>query len=477
MKQSLLVALGAMAFLSAEADTQSVKLTTSKEVGTTLTLLVNNSKTGVTMDWGDGNPVAYTKVTDGVIEVTGQVKGADLTLSSERAITMLSADDCGLTAVSLSGATDMLSLYLQNNALTTLDVSKLSKLRDLNVASNALTKLPVTATANPLLETLNVADNAITSTTFSLATEALQYVNVAHNQYKTLTLTKNVNLKSLVADNNQVTTVTLTNQPNITLVSLSGNAISSLRLPEQMTELQQLSLAENELTGNLALADSKKLNWLDVHGNALSFVQLPSVKLYAYDCSDNGLTFSSLPKNTYKPTDYLKYDNQGLFNVESLEGMHAGSATHIMPWVTMSPGYDSRNDAAYVINMAHLRTGSTSSSVKMHFYEVKEDDTEVALSEASATARTNDFANINGKVTFQRALDKVVCVMTDEGYPDLKVRTTYFSVLDPNAPEGITDVNVTVNDNTQAYDLSGRPVNAASQRGIYLINNKKVILK
>lgn len=474
MKRTVLMALGAMAFVCTKADTQSVKMVTDKEVGTTLTLLVNNSKTGVTMDWGDGQPVAYTQEVDGVIEVTGQVKGQNLVLSSERAITLLSAEDCGLSGIVLNDATDLMSLYVQNNNLTTIDVSKLAKLRDLNVAGNALTKLTLSTTSNPLVETLNMSNNAITSTAFTFAAERLQYLNVAGNQYKTLTLTKNVNLSSLVADDNQIGTLTLTNASGISLVSASNNALTTLKLPTEATELQQLMVDENQLSGTLTLTASKKLNTLDVHSNEYSLVQLPSAKLFVYDCSDNALTFSSLPKLTYKPTVYLKYDTQANFDMTTLTGIDPSG---FLPHAIMSPGYDSRTDAAYVVDMTALRGGSTSASVKVNFFEVKEDGTEVALTQASATDRDQDFANINGKVTFQKAMDKVVCEMTDDGYPDLKVRTTYFAVIDPNAPEGVEMVTTNNGQQTSAYDLSGRSVNAAGQKGLYIINNKKVILK
>lgn len=474
MKKTVLMALGTMAFVCAQADTQNVKMVTNKEVGATLTFLVNNSKTGVMMDWGDGTPVAYTQVVDGVIEVTGQVKGKDLVLSSERSITMLGAEDCGLSSIVLSNATDLISLYVQNNNLTTIDVSKLAKLRDLNVANNALAKVTISTTANPYIETLNISNNPLTSTAFTYAAESLQYLNLAGNQYKTLTLTKNVNLSSLVADKNQLTTLSLVNAGDISLVSATGNALTTLKLPTEAPELQQLIVGENELSGTLALTASKKLTTLDVHSNNYSLVQLPSAKLLVYDCSDNALTFSSLPKLTYKPTVYLKYDTQANFDMTTLTGIDPSG---FLPHAIMSPGYDSRTDAAYVVDMVALRGGSTSASVKLNFFEVKEDGTEVALIQASATDREKDFTNISGKVTFQRAMDKVVCEMTDDGYPDLKVRTTYFAVINPNAPEG---VEMVATDNclpTSAYDLSGRSINTAGQKGLYIINNKKVILK
>ena len=40
--------------------------------------------------------------------------------------------------------------------------------------------------------------------------------------------------------------------------------------------------------------------------------------LQVYDCSDNALTFSSLPRKTYMPSVYLDYSNQAPFDISAL---------------------------------------------------------------------------------------------------------------------------------------------------------------
>ena len=57
-----LLAAGMLSLSTAMAQTQVIKLTTAKEAGQAVTFSVNNVKGGVTVDWGDGNPVAYNTV-------------------------------------------------------------------------------------------------------------------------------------------------------------------------------------------------------------------------------------------------------------------------------------------------------------------------------------------------------------------------------------------------------------------------------
>lgn len=474
MKKVLFVALAGLMSLEVSAQVSTVTMTTNKPVGTEITLLVNTSKTGVVMDWGNGAQQTYTQSENGVIKVVGKVQGENLLLASNRNLTMLSADDCGLTSIDLSHATTLRSLYLQHNELTEINLAELASLRDLNLSYNALAKVSLTATANPLVENLDLSHNPFTSTTWSYGTANLQYMDLSDTGLKVLTMTKNTNLTSLIAENNQLGAVNLTYSPKLTLLQVSNNNVSTLRMNDNMTDMQQFFAANNKINTPINLSQSKGLNTVDVAHNQLSEVILPtSVKLYAYDCGDNALTFAALPRSTYQPTLYFNYQPQADFAFGTLTGVHEGAwSTSYMPWVMMSPGYDQRQNADYVVDMTGLRGGSTSSSVKFAFYEVAEDGTETALTQASASNKEQDFTNISGKVTFQRALTKAYGVMTDEGYPDLVIRTTPFAVLDPNS-EGIHSTEMEQGSGV-AYDLQGRRVETM-HKGLYIINNKKTL--
>lgn len=477
MKKTIFTLLCGLLSVTAGADTQSVVLTTNKASGTPLTILLNNSRTGVSVDWGNGTPVAYTQATDGIIEAKGNVAGATVTITSERPITMLAAADCGLTAIDLTGAPSLTSLYLQNNALTTIDLSKGKALRDLNLSNNQLTAVTLSTTNNPELETLDVSHNAFTSTSFTYGSDKLRYLGVSGNGIKTLSLTKDTGLLGLKANDNSITSLNITSATNLTMLDVSNNSIARLNVPEALTTLQQVYVDNNKISGSIDLSACKQLNVLDVSHNEIDGVALPaSTKLQAYDCCYNNMTFSSLPRTNYQPTLYFNYQPQGVYDISVLDGINKGSwGSDYLPWATMSPGYDKRQDAAYVVDMTGLRSGSGNSSVKFAFYEIAEDGTETALQQASAASKTLDYANINGKVTFQRPMKRVYAVMTDDGYPELVIRTSTFAVLD-TAAEGISEVETATEQSTPVYDIQGRRVESAA-RGLYIMNNKKVILK
>ena len=58
--------------VAAQAQNRIIKLTTEKSVGESITLLVNYTYKGVTVDWGDGAVVTYNQGNDKTIrEITG----------------------------------------------------------------------------------------------------------------------------------------------------------------------------------------------------------------------------------------------------------------------------------------------------------------------------------------------------------------------------------------------------------------------
>lgn len=476
MKSHLFLAATCLSSLMAVADTETVTMTTNKPVGTELTLLVNTSKTGVSLDWGDGNPKTYAGQPTGFIEVTGTVRGTNLVLTSERPITMLSADGCGLTEISLTGAPHMRSLYLQNNELTSISLGTLAELRDLNLAHNQLKAITLSTSKNPTIETLDISDNELTTTSFSYATANLQYLALTSNNFKTLTLANASNLSSLKAADNTLSSVSVKNATNISLIDITNNGTATLTLPATYTGLQQFYAGENELSQALDFSNCKSLNTVDIHNNTLSSVLLPTVKMQAYDCGGNALTFAALPRTTQTPTAYMNYQPQDDFDMGTLTGMQAGNATtHNRPWVEYNPSYSTRQDSRYVVDMTQLRNGSNTGSVQFAFNEIATDGTETPLVLSSATNQTQDYTNVSGKVTFQRPLRKAYGVLTDPGYPELTIRTTYFTVIDPKA-DGITNITTGQGTTLPSYDLQGRQV-SKPQTGLYIINGNKVIRK
>ena len=476
MKRLLLSATALFAILNASAEEQTVVLTTSQPEGQTITLLVNATRAGVTVDWGDGTPQAYTSTTNGgVLEISGTLKAANVTVKAAKGWKMLAATDAGLTAVDLSKATELRSLYLQNNALTSVNVANMPELRDLNLANNQLTAVTLNSSKNPLIETLDLSNNPIAATSFIYGQANLRYLNLSGMDYTSLTLTKDVNLDALLVANNALKTLTLTATKDISLIDVRGNKLEKMTMPtDGLPQLQQL-LADDNYLEDLDISASTDINTLTVARNEISKVTLPSKsKLQVYDCSENALTFSSLPRKTYVPSVYFDYSDQAPFDISAL-GLTEGSwGSKYLPWLKMNPDYSSRGDAQYQLDMSAHVAGSGSSSVQFEIVSVTPEGEKV-LEKASATNKTLDYSFVSGKITVLKEFPNLYIRMTDSGYPDLTVATTHFAVIDPTA-DGIEEVTVDDNsaDDTTVYDLQGRRTQSTA-KGIYIVGSKKVI--
>lgn len=474
MRKTLLTTALLAAALTAAADSQEITLTTSRETGQPMTLLVNATRAGVTVDWGDGTPVSYVpEKAGGVQEITGSVLGANVVIEAPKGLVMLSAEDCDLTAIDLSKATEMRSLYLQHNHLSTINVSTLSALTDLNLADNALTSVTLSTTKLPNIETLDLSGNVLTATSFSYATEKLRYLNLADNNYKTLTISKAANLDALLVSGNQLTTLGLPG--NLSLLDARSNNVSKVTVPPAGLPLMQQCLLDDNAVETLDLSAATGLNTLTIARNGAKSVLLPSkAKLQVYDCSDNALSFGSLPQKSYFPTAYFAYAPQAQLDITDC-GLHEGNWTsHYLPWLVMNPDYSTRSDAQYQLDLTAHKDGSATNSVVFEVYSVQ-DGQDVLLEKASATQKTLDYSLVGGKITVLKTFDNLYLKMTDSAYPDLVITTNHFAVLDPTA-EGIETIVNDNDDNAAAYDLQGRRVSDVRE-GLYIVNGKKIIVK
>lgn len=473
MKKTLLFTALFAAALTAAADSQKVTMTTSRPVGQTMTILVNATRAGVTVDWGDGNAVNYVPTKPGgVQEITGTVLGETVTLEAPKGLVMLSAENCELIAIDLSKATEMRSLYLQHNQLSSINVSALASLTDLNLADNALASVTLSTTKLPNIETLDLSSNPLTTTSFSYATTNLKYLNLAGNQYKTLTISKAANLDALIVSDNQLTTLGLPG--NISLLDARGNNVSKITMPPAGMPMMQQCLLDDNALATLDLSASASLNTLTIARNGAQSVVLPSkAKFQVYDCSDNALSFGSLPAKAYMPTVYFAYAPQAELDITGC-GLHEGCWTSSwLPWLTMNPDYSTRGEAQYQLDLVAHKDGSATNSVQFELYSVQDGES-VLLEKASATQKTLDYSLVGGKMTVLKPFANLYLQMTDPAYPDLVIRTNHFAVLNPNA-DGIGDITADAV-STSNYDLQGRRVNEVHE-GIYIQNGKKIIVK
>lgn len=475
MRKTLLSLALFAAALSAAADSQTITLTTARPAGQQMTLLVNATRAGVTVDWGDGNPVSYVPAKpSGVQEISGTVLGSTITIQAAKGLEMLSAEDCELTAIDLSKATEMRSLYLQHNLLTTINVSNLAALTDLNLADNSLAGVTLSTTKLPNIENLDLSNNAFTTTSFSYATTNLRYLNIAANNYKTMTISKAANLDALIVSDNQLSSLGLPG--NISLLDARNNNVSKITMPPAgMPLMQQCLLDDNELAA-LDLSASAALNTLTIANNGAKSVVLPAkAKLQVYDCSDNALSFGSMPAKAYAPTVYFAYAPQAELDITDC-GLHPGSwGSGNLPWLLMNPDYSTRSNAEYQLDLTAHKDGSASNSVVFELISVQNGE-ETVLEKASATQKELDYSLVGGKVTLLKEYRDVYIKMTDPVYPDLVITTNHFASID-GTKTGIDAITTEAPElSTSAYDLQGRRVSEVGQ-GLYIMNGKKIIVK
>lgn len=476
MKKLLLSAIALLAVSTVSAEEQKVILTTNREVGQEITLLVNTVHTGVTVDWGDGVAQTYTNATGGIHEISGNVKGSEIIISAPKGWVMLAAADAGITKADISKATELRSLYLQDNALTELSVSDMAQLRDLNVANNQLTALVLNTKNNPNIETLDISNNPIAATTFTYGSDNLRYLNLSGLNYSSVTMTRNTNLDALLVAGNQLKSLTLSAPKKLSLLDARGNNLERLIVSTSgLPEMQQMLVDDNSLE-TIDLGLSTRLNTLTLARNAVKSVVLPAkTTLQVYDCSENALTFSSLPRKTYEPSVYFGYANQAAFDVSGLNLNEPTWTSKYLPWLTMNPSYSSRGDEQYQLDLSGQLAGSGSTTVQFEVISVTPEG-ETVLEKASATQKELDYSLVGGKITVLKPFPELYVRMTDNGYPDLVVNTTHFAVLDPQS-EGIDEIvtDSGADSGAPAYDLQGRRLQNTPSKGIFIVGSRKIV--
>ena len=109
-----------------------------------------------------------------------------------------------LTTLDVSKNTALKSFYCTQNQLVSLDVTKLTALVNFGCGYNRLTSLDVTK--NAILDRLWCGDNKLTTLDVS-KNIALTKLDCSYNQLTTLDVSKNTALKDLYCNNNQLTTL------------------------------------------------------------------------------------------------------------------------------------------------------------------------------------------------------------------------------------------------------------------------------
>ena len=439
--------------LSAGAQAGSVRMKTAKAVGDKLTIAVNYG-VPLSLTWSDG--------TKEEIVATGQpqeltVKGATLTLSSEKDITSLYLADNELTELNVAGIVGTLRrLYCPNNQLTKLDLSDCKELVSLDCQGNQLSSLSV---GSAQMEDYNVADNQLTAiglrsagniTSLVCANNkltALGYVGSMSgltslfcqgNELTSVPVTRCVELRQLLAYDNKLKTVNTLPLVNLTDLWLGNN------------QLETLDLSDNTVIVGL-MAENNRLNTIKWNSNMRNTAALA----YA-DLSDNALFLDQLPSMAYKKVtvdgaighqdDYPLVDTDVNVATPSIRSLRRN-------------GWDNSHSVSVVITEAGGQT----------------------------LVADEDYKFTGSSFTFLKPYSGVVIAITSDNYPGLDVKTVPFNVIDPAGIKGVESeaAGSSEKGSDAIYDLSGRKFSETSAssvtsglpKGIYIVNGKKVVIK
>lgn len=282
----------------AKADVGTVTLTTSKDVGTSLTLYAWTSSTdeAFTVDWGDGtvktyninpNDYGYAK------RISETTKGQTITITGN--LVSLELNKAGLTSATLTGQTALTKVDLEDNELATFTTDGLPAVTEVLLQNNQLTAFA--ATGMSAVKKINLKGNQLSYYTLDLSAAAatLEDLNMANNgdNFTMLSLRNFGALKYFDASNNpELTTVAFPDE-NPTLVSISLNDCYIMHFYDySFPELTSLYLSNNALMElELQAENAPKLHTLSIANNYLSELDVTKyTDLWTLYCGKNQLT-------------------------------------------------------------------------------------------------------------------------------------------------------------------------------------------
>ena len=508
MTAALLAACSAWSFcpLAAQTEVGTARLVSQSEAP--ITLRVNNNYEGVLVDWGDGNAVLYKEVsgTERVITGTPAYKGATITITGYSGWDMLDCSECQVSELNLMVATNLKSLYCQNNLLTELDLSGMTNLVDLDCGNNQIKELIFTDPSKtevdlPVIENFNVSNNQL-SGTFRIRTATLQYVNIAGNQYTTIYVDSNTGLNTLICDNNQIKIINVKNSTKLATLLSTGNPVTSFQLSSNTNKgaaLQQLVISGNTVKGGeLDLSDATQLYDLDVYDCGLTSLIMPAkVTSNTLRLGKNSLGLGVLPLSAQKP-NALQFEPQATIDISGATGIideNGVPRVDVKEWANRTQNTLDLSD----YRLIGVREGATSKpDGEYEWYDVDANGTETLLKKGTSSSAPNDYYASNGKFSFFTAHKKAYATVRSKTY-DVQVKLSPIVIgTDITAIHSITDgqgFNVTSESGSliitgsespiTVYSVDGRKVWSGRTstegtrinlpRGIYIVNGKKVM--
>lgn len=391
MKKFFTLLLAVISTMTAFAQTEPAIELQAEVDGNTRTLTIGLATEGtVQIDWGNGEKVTSENIPaydgwnqvdvygtvsgEGKVKIYGdnivyfecssRVDGAQvlsLDVTKATALKDLTANTNKLTSIDLTKNIELTKLTINNNQLTNIDISKCTQLTTLDISNNLLTAIDITK--NQALQTLRIGQNKLTGE---------------------LDLSTNPTIKSVYALNMDLNSVKIgNNTASKPLFSLNNNKLTSI----DASGIQD--------AGNATL---------NLMGNQLTEIKLPSAKMKTLNISKNNFTLATLP---------------------------APDATTAARGFSYAPQNDYVIAESYKVGDVLDLSSQTSATLNTQFAVYKSDKT--ALTEGT------DYTVADGKITFLTAQDAVYITMTSTLYPKFTGTNIYKTTV--TKVEGSTGIN------------------------------------
>lgn len=389
MKKFFTLLLAVISTMTAFAQTEPAIELQAEADGNTRTFTIGLATEGtVQIDWGNGEKVTSEVIPafDGwnQVDVSGSVSG-------EGKVKIYGDNIVYFECSSRVDGTQILSL----------DVTKATALKDLTANTNKLTAIDLTK--NTELEKLTINNNQLTSIDISKCTK-LTTLDITNNLLTAIDITKNQALQTLrIGQNKLAGELDLSTNPTIKSVYALGMELNSVKIGNNTASKPLFSLNNNKLTSIDASGIQDAGNaTLNLVGNQLTEIKLPSAKMKTLNISKNNFTLATLP-----------------------------DATTTAKGFTYAPQNDYVIAESYKVGDVLDLSSQTSATLNTQFAVYKSDKT--ALTEGT------DYTVADGKITFLTAQDAVYVTMTSTAYPKFTGTSIYKTTV--TKVEGSTGIN------------------------------------
>lgn len=391
MKKFFTLLLAVISTMTAFAQTEPAIELQAEVDGNTRTFSIGLATEGtVQIDWGGNGE----KVTSEVIPAFSGNNWVDVsgTVSGDGKVKIYGNNIVYFECPSrVDGGAQVLSL----------DVTKATTLKDLTANANKLTSIDLTK--NTELEKLTISNNQLTSIDISKCTK-LATMDISNNLLTTIDITKNQALQKLTISYNKFTgELDLSTNPTIKFVYALGMELNSVKIGNNTASKPLFSLNNNKLTSIDASGIQDAGNaTLNLIGNQLTEIKLPSAKMSILRISKNNFTLATLPDATTAAKNF-----------------------------TYAPQNDYVIAESYKVGDVLDLSSQTSATLNTQFDVYKSDKT--------ALTKGTDYTVADGKITFLTAQEAVYVTMSSALYSKFTGTSIYKTTV--TKVEGSTGIN------------------------------------